>query len=145
MSIEVLRNEIMQIHGLMRKHVLGAGIKEAWYDRFLRNIEMWPEERLHLVHTQLKSIYETEWQEVEAVWTKPHINEEMWENYEWLFDGKDVLEEQKMLTVARRLLVKALRNFRKEYTELLNGAKKNTQEREAGGQTEGGVETVSES
>lgn len=117
-----LIEEINDLHQKMREHAVRQihnqrMIQEETWDRFLRNIEIWSFNRLKYVNEFLNNIYQNEWWEIHAVWTKPNINEEMWENYEWMFDHRDVLEEQKMLTRARKAFKKRWVAFRKNYAK----------------------------
>lgn len=102
----------------------------------MRNLDKWSEARVEYMHKNLCEIKDNEWADVQTVWTKPHITEEMWENYIWMFDGKDVLPEQKLLTRARKKLKLRVRRLIKQYKEFRekeSATKKIAAEKRAGG------------
>lgn len=115
-----MKTKILELHSNMKVHVTReihgkAIVRLELWEQMLNNIDSWSEGRLRFIHTELAEIYETHWIPIHTVWTKPHINEEMWENYEWMFDGKDVLEEQKLLKHARLAFKKRWAKFRADY------------------------------
>lgn len=138
--------EIQILHKELRKHAVGAKIKAESWDRLTRNMDRWSVARIRYVHAFLCNLRDNEWLACHMIWTKPHINEEMWENYEWMFGGQDVLEEQKLLTRARKKLKARFYKFQKDYKEFRkreNAAKKTTTEEGAGSGIAGTMDNVS--
>lgn len=142
-----LETAIIEIHDGLKKHVINAGIKDEAWTRVTRNMDKWSDARIRYIHAFLINLRDNEWMEVHLVWTKPHVNEEMWENYEWMFDGKDVLEEQKLLTRARKKLRARFTQFKKDYKSFReqerNAAKKIAAEERAGGNPTGAMDGIS--
>lgn len=139
---------IIELHGIMREHVTRVIhseplIKAEEWDRVLRNMDKWDLPRTLFTLRWLERLYEKEWLDIHIVWTKPNVNEEMWENYEWMFDEKDVLHEQKLLTAARRAFKKAFKQYKRELAELRRGAKKTTSKERPRSKATGSVEEIS--
>lgn len=143
----MLADKIFNLHRAMRDLVVfevrgKPCITEKEYDRLLHNMDRWNERRLNFVHTHLVRLHEDAWRKIYDVWTRPHINPEMWENYNWMFES-DVLEEQQLFTAARKNFKEAWRKFKNEYKEFRSGAKKASPEEGTRGEATGTVEDVS--
>jgi hypothetical protein len=104
----------------MTKHVLNAKVKPSVWENLIKNIERFPEKRLQMLHAELTAIYEHEWLEIERIWTLPNVSEKMWDNYKWMFDGQDVLPEQRMLRKAQKAFRERWHRFRTKYRKLIH-------------------------
>lgn len=112
-----IKEEIVELHTFMTKHVIGTSIQEKTWINLINNLDRCSTMILEFIKNSLTNLKENEWAEIQRIWTLPNVTEEMWENYEWMFDGDD-LPEQKMLTVARKAFVHRWRIFRKRLREL---------------------------
>lgn len=141
-----LVDKVYELHHMMKHHatfeVRGkACISPKDWERLLHNIDRWDEQRTRFIYEGLLVLKEA-WQEIHMVWTRPHINPEMWENYNWMFSS-DVLEEQQLLTAARRNFREKWNTFKQNYKVYRNGTKKTSKQEGSGSDTTGTVEEVS--
>jgi hypothetical protein len=111
----------------MKKHASKAGVSPKQYDLILNPKFKIVEESLA---TRLQVIHDHEHKAIVILWTKPHINEDMWNNYD-LFFTKDVLPEMKLMRQHRRAFKKAWSNLLREIKSERTAAR-NRQDKEKG-------------
>lgn len=116
MSLDTIR----QLHADMTAHALWAGIKETVWEKVVKDLDKRPDAVITIILAGLRDLYDGAWTAIESTRTLPHINDEMWENYEWMFDGA-VLPEQKTMNQCKKRFCADFQAYKKK---VVDGTKK---------------------
>ena len=122
-------DEIIQLHELMTKHVVNAGVGEQRWDKLVHNIDRRSVARLELIHSFLGSLHQNEWRAIDTTWNLPNATEEMWENMEMLFDEHTFPEMKRLRDEQWKLKEKWLR-FKEQYSALIKSEREDKEAHE---------------
>lgn len=117
-SIEEIQNLLAEMRPLALKALKN---KEGAWDCVSDFVK--PQEALEYLLSALRRLKNTEYAKIIEVRTQRNMTDEMWDNYEFMFDS-DVLAEQKQLTKANKEFRLQWTFVKKEYGTLCNAAKK---------------------
>lgn len=117
-------DEILNLHELMTKHVVNAGVGAQRWAKLVHNIGRRSDRRLALIHSFMQNIHRNEWKDIDTTWNLPCATEEMWENM-GIFD--ETFPEMKRLQSEQRRLKDKWISFKNQYSELIRSEKEDSE------------------
>lgn len=106
---------IKELHSLMTKHVLRAGVGEVGWVK-LGNPDKWNDRKKVFVLAFLEEMYRAEWKAVNDLWTMFCATDEMWDSMSSIFADEDFPEMVKLKVLLKNLKNRWVR-FKDEYKE----------------------------
>jgi hypothetical protein len=123
-----LIEEILDLHEVMTKHVINAGVGAQRWEKVISSIGKRSDNRVKFVHSFLSKLRQNEWKAIDTTWNLPCATEEMWENMEIFFDHDSAFPEMKRLRDEQRKLRETWNRFKEQYRELIRSEKEDSEE-----------------